>query len=234
VNHPVTSNYVLHASNPELAAALRLVARHYDGPRGLWAYDLFDAVNAAYFGGELPQPQIRWAITPHGGCLGLTHWGDTPPVITLHPSLLGGTEKPNPWGVDPAWLGESYAFDVLLHEAIHVSQHYRLGGGIGPTSHNNTAWIAEVNRLAPLLGFAGVTAGRSTSRRVPAEGETTRTGKPATRVVRASLGNLPHAAVARFPYGVRRHLGTADAHYRANTVPVTSNCVLQDAEGGAA
>jgi hypothetical protein len=207
--------------------ALRVVARHFDGDRGIWAYDCFDAINATYFEGLLPTPKIQWSLTPHGGCLGLTRMTSRP-VITLHPSLLGGTERRNPWDVDPAWLGFTYAFDVLLHESIHVSQHCLHGGGRGPTSHNNTAWIAEVNRLIPLLGFGALKAGRSKAGRVPVEGATTTTGKPATRVARVSEGDIPFGAVARFPYSLRLHLDTADAHYRAGRIPVTDNSVLQE------
>jgi hypothetical protein len=36
----------------------------------------------------------------------------------------------------------------------------------------------------------------------------------------------PHKAVAAFPYGVRLLLGTADAHYRANNLPVACDNVL--------
>jgi hypothetical protein len=212
------------ATANKLAESLRLVARHFDGPNGVWAYDAFDAIDAAFFAGELPMPKIQWAITPHGRCLGLTRMTDRP-VITLHPSLLGGSEKANPWGVDPAWLGMAYAFDVLLHESIHVAQHCLHGGGVGPTSHNNTAWIAEVNRIAPLLGMGGVSAGRSRTKRVPIGGQTTVTGKPATKVVRQSDGNLPHDAIARFPHAVRVLFGNADRYYRGNTLPVTSNYV---------
>jgi hypothetical protein len=206
--------------------ALRLVAYHFDGERGRWAYDVFDAINAAYFESKLPTPRIQWALTAHGACLGFTK-PTSRPVIQLHPSLLGGTEKPNPWNIAPGWLGVAYAFDVLLHESIHVSQFCLLGGGIGPTSHNNTAWIAEVNRLIPILGFPALKAGLSKLKRVPIEGQFTKTGKPATKVIRASEGDLPHDVVARFPGALRKHLGTADAHYRAKIIPVTCNCVLQ-------
>jgi hypothetical protein len=82
-------------------------------------------------------------------------------VITLHPSLLGGTEKSDPWGIAPSFLGPRYAYDVLVHECIHLAIGQLRGGRRGPTSHNCDNWIAEVNRLAPLLGFHDVRAGRS-------------------------------------------------------------------------
>jgi hypothetical protein len=127
-------------------------------------------------------------------------------------------------------LGVRYAFDVLFHELIHVSQCYRLGGGVGPTSHNNTAWIAEVNRLAPALGLGVIRAGLSKTRREPDGSERTpKTGKLVTKVVRASDGDVPHEVVARFPHALRCHLGTADAYYRSQESPVTHNYLLQPA-----
>jgi hypothetical protein len=51
-------------------------------------------------------------------------------------------------------------------EPFHVHVFAQGGYGRGPTSHNNPLWVAEVNRIAPRLGFA-VTAGRSTTKRVP-------------------------------------------------------------------
>jgi hypothetical protein len=191
----------------DVTEACRLIARTYYGKQGQWAYESFEHINAVFFDGALPWPLIQWAITPHGGCLGLTQPGEAP-VITLHPSLLGGTEKRNPWGVDAALLGVRLAYDVLLHECMHVSVSYLLGGAQGPTSHNNPQWIGEVNRLAPLLGLA-VTAAPSKTKRLADE-----TGKK-TKVVRSTEGNVPFAAVATFPYGVRKALGQADFYKQA-------------------
>ena len=204
-------------------AAVRLVAAHYHGPRGVWAYEAFDFINAAYFAGELPTPAISWAITPHGRCLGYTQPHPAAPLVVLHPSLLGGTGRRAPWGEDPALLGVRYAFDVLIHECIHVQVAHRLGGwqGHGDTSHNNPQWIGEVNRLAPRLGLAGVVAGRSVSRREPVAGAPpTVRGKPPTKVVRGTMGNVPYVAAATFPYGIRAHRGDL-AVYRQDTLPFT-------------
>jgi hypothetical protein len=187
-----------------LRDATRLVAETYHGERGTRAYDAFEQANRTYFQNELPWPLITWALTPHGGCLGLTRAGRAP-VITLHPSLLGGTEKDNPWQVAPVWLGWRYALDVLLHECIHVSVAYRLGGRTGPTSHNCPEWISEVNRLAPLLNLA-VTAAMSKPARV-------RDDQGQSRVIRRSESTVPFRAIARFPTGVRQELGTAHAYY---------------------
>ncbi len=205
----------LRADPTELAAACRLIARHYDGAKGVWAYEAFDFINAAYFGGRLPTPLIRWTLTPHGRCLGFTRVAAAP-EIALHPSLLGGTEKPNPWGVSPAELGVAYAFDTLVHECIHVENQCVQGGwhGTGDTSHNNPLWVGEVNRLAPLLGLAGVRAGTSGTKRVAVEGAPTTRGKPPTKVARTTDGTVPFGAVAAFPAGVRRHLGLVGVYLR--------------------
>lgn len=109
---------------------------------------------------------------------------------------------------------------MLFHECIHASVHYRLGGYTGPSSHNNDAWVSEVNRLAPLLGFHGIEAGRQVCKRVPIEGEFTKTGKPATEVRKVDLGNVPFKAVAMFPSSLRMHLGKAEEHYRTGQLPI--------------
>jgi hypothetical protein len=201
----------------DLRSACRSVAGHYYGDKGVWAYDCFEALNATFFGGTLPWPCILWGLTAHGGCLGQTCSRNArAPVIVLHPSTLKGTGRRPPWGLPRLWLGQAYALDVLLHELMHVSVDYCLGGGSGPTSHNNTAWVAEVNRLAPLLGLHGIEAGMNKVRRVvDPDAALTKTGKPGTRVARGSDGNLPHEVVARFPHAVRMHLDTADAYYQA-------------------
>jgi hypothetical protein len=193
---------------------LREIAARYNGREGgVWAYDAFDDINAKYFGGELPTPKIQWALTAHGRCLGLTRMDIEAPIITLHPSILGGTEKANPWRRDPAWLGPAYAFDVLLHEMIHISVNYIVGTGQGTTSHNCEGWIGEVNRIAPLLGLDGIEAGKSTTARVDG------------KVKRITTGNIPFSAVSMFPYELREHLGTADQYYRTNI------CTIQFHDG---
>jgi len=91
--------------------------------KGIWAYETFAFINRAYFSGRLPWPYIIWALTPHGKCIA---WANTvrdksrPPIICLHPSLLGGTEKLEPWKIKSTWLGPALVFDTLLHECIHI------------------------------------------------------------------------------------------------------------------
>jgi hypothetical protein len=204
--------------------ALRRVAEECFGPDGLWLYDAFEAINEAYFANELPLPLITIQITSHGRCLGWTKKGSLSwrPHIAIHPTLFGQRGKKTPWGYPTKWLGRAMAFDVLLHEAIHVSVHYLLGGATGPTSHNNPQWVREVNRLCPLLGFSGIEAGRQVSRRVLTDdGETTKTGKPKKDVKKVTDGNVPYLlGVAGFPSGLREHLGTADAYYMAGKLPL--------------
>jgi hypothetical protein len=187
--------------------ATLLVAEHYHGPRGLLGYGLFEAVNAHLFASALPWPWVTWALAPHGQCLGLTN-SSRQPIITLHPSVLGGTEKRAPWGMQPAWLGVLYALDVMIHECMHVAVNYLRGGCQGgESSHNNPAWIAEVNRIAVLLGFADVQAGMSSPKRA---GKTLK---------RHTMGNIPFKVAATFPHALRAERGEADAYYRAKVFP---------------
>jgi hypothetical protein len=166
-----------------------MVAQQYYGDKALWCYRAFKWVNKKLFLEELPFPLIVLGLTAHGHCLGQTHLRvDGPPVICIHPSVWGGTENKNPWGVPADLLGDRYALDVLIHECMHVSVCYRLKGPTGGTSsHDNPEWINEVNRIAPLIGLNGVVAARN---KVVREGKKTR---------RASQGNIPFNAVATFP-----------------------------------
>jgi hypothetical protein len=78
------------------------VVAHYQDRLGRLGYALFAAIHAQYFADALPWPLILWGLTPHGHCLAFTRAGQaTPPMILLHPSLLGGTEKDDPWGRPP-------------------------------------------------------------------------------------------------------------------------------------
>jgi hypothetical protein len=90
---------------------------------------------------------------------------------------------------------------------MHVHILCNLGSETGETSHNCDEWIAEVNRLAPLIGIPGVQAGRIKVKRVPVEGaEPNQRGKLPTAVARVAEGNMPLIALASFPHGVRQHL----------------------------
>ena len=134
--------------------------------------------------------------------------------------MFGFRELQNPWGIDTAWLGRRLVFDALLHETMHASVHYRLGGWEGESSHNNPQWIAEVNRIAPLLGFKDAFAGMQKPKRVPIPGEKTKTGKPKTKVKKVTDGNIPFNTVASFPLGLRRHFKKANQFYTRGRLPL--------------
>jgi hypothetical protein len=192
---------MLHATGrnnnkADIEDACRIVSDHYYGERGLWCYRAFDWINETLFSGELPLPLITLGLTAHGACLGWTRTSvkepDKPPVILLHPSLWGGTEREDPWDIAPDLLGPRYALDTLIHECIHVSVRFRLGGpSAGDSSHNNPEWITEVNRIAPLIDLEGVDAAMS---------KVVRKGK---RIRRVCQGNIPFNAAAKFPRAVR-------------------------------
>lgn len=85
--------------------------------------------------------------------------------------------------------------------------------------------VAEVNRLAPLLGFPEFVAGRSVARRVAAPDIGTTEGRRRTVVQRqsdTSLSGRPlgFRVVAGFPYALRITLGQTD-DYERNALPFT-------------
>jgi hypothetical protein len=206
-----------------LPAATHAVVAHYFGRRGVFASQAFAHLNATYFAGALPQPLLLWALTPHGACLGATRVSTAAPIITLPPSLLGGSERANPWRIDPRWLGPAFACDVLLHECLHLAVHVHHGGPSGPTSHNSPEWVAELNRVAPLLGFPGFVAARSAPRRVAAPETGTGDGRRRTVVQRlsdTSCGGAPlgFRVVAGFPHALRIAFGQTQV-YETNALP---------------
>jgi hypothetical protein len=162
---------------------------------------------------ELPCPSIIVGLTPHGGCLGMTYSPrySVAPRIVLHQSLWRGTQKENPWKVPPDLLGPRFALDTLIHECIHVSANYRLGGGIGESSHNNPQWIGEVNRIAPLIGLHDVKAAMSKPKRKGAQ------------VQRCCDGNITFDQASRFPRAVRMARGE-HGYYRDRS-PLRSRIV---------
>jgi hypothetical protein len=125
--------------------------------------------------------------------------------------------------VPAAYLGATFALDVLIHERIHVNVEYCLGGSTGPTSHNCPEWIGEVNRIASLIGLHEVQAGRSVTRRVATE-----SGGP-KKVKRVDEGNVPFDYVAGFPYALRRHRDELDYYMHA---PLPFESVMADATIG--
>jgi hypothetical protein len=214
----VSSNYALQEAGQLLTRrkmldeALDLVTRSFLGNQGRFVHEAFDWINHTLHDGNLPRPLIVWNITPYGRCLGFTVCDTSkPPLIQLHPSVLGGSGDNNPWGVAAHILGRCFAVDVLIHECTHVKVEFLLGGseGKGTSSHDNPLWVEEVNRQLPLLGVNGVRAERTKSKRM---------GK---KVAKVNEGNVPFAAVATFPHAVRFHRGLAD-YYVRNELPFTT------------
>jgi hypothetical protein len=166
-----------------LTHACRDVAAHFDGSVGAELFDFYAAINQRFFGGKLPPAFILRAITPYGKCLGLTNVTYERPVILLHPGLKTPEQR----------------FYTLLHEAIHVQCDYLLGTRVkGKTSHSQPAWIAEVNRIAPLLGYDGIELGAPKVRRLPKS-----EGGGLTR----SAPDVPYECTYRFPQALSQHLG---------------------------
>lgn len=205
------------ATKMAMRRAVRVVAQTYYGEDGLWLCQAFDAINRKLFGGTLPQPLITIEMT-RWSCLFGWCWMSEgrPPHITIHPTVFGIGESNSrpPWGLPQRWMGRRLAFDTLLHECVHMSVRHRLGGYDGPSSHNNEQWIAEVNRLCPLIGLRGIEAGRQVAKRVSVK------GKRQTVVKKVDEGNVPFQAVAMFPHGIRVHLKSAERFYRRGRLPV--------------
>ena len=218
----------------EIEEACRIVAEHYYQDRGEWCYQAFAWINRTLFDDGLPLPLIVLGLTAHGACLAWTRSSkivkpdqtsaepDKPPVILMHPSLWGGTERDDPWSIPPDLLGPRWALDVLIHECIHVSVNYQLGGrSKGDSSHNNPEWIAEVNRIAPLIGLPDVRAAMSKPKR---EGK---------KIVRRCDGNIPFEAASRFPHPVRQLRGQLNYYRDRSSLPFERNGQLEVTETGA-
>lgn len=179
----------------------KVVARNYRQYMVVAALEMYEAINAICFDGTLPLPLITAGHVPYGRCGGITKMDiSAKPRIVLNESLR-----------DPLRV-----FDALLHESMHVAQRYipvdpelltPYGRG-GNSPHNDPRWCYEVNRLSPRLGFEGINAGLYKKVR---EGKT---------LVRQQIGNVPRNILAGFPASLREYLGTADAYYAANRLPL--------------
>jgi len=93
--------------------------------KAIWAYETFAFINRAYFSGRLLLAVILfWGINPTRQMyrLGPNTVRDKsrPPIICLHPSLLGGTEKLEPWKIKSTWL---WAGPRLRYPATRVHPH---------------------------------------------------------------------------------------------------------------
>lgn len=214
----------------DLHQAYRVVANHVYRGLGQFAYLAFDHINANYFEGKLPETLILWDLTEYGHSLGWCRSPeDGPPIIKLHPSLVYPSmadkrglpaELSTVFGYAAALFGWCFAYDVLLHECVHVSEGYLLGGyerllGVRSywTCHNNPLWVAELNRIAPLLGYRGDPFTMKLPKRVPVPGEFGKRGKPKTKTVLAQDGDAPD--LEHFPH----NLPGRDRFYLARQLP---------------
>lgn len=180
---------------------LRTAAQlEYGNHVGGWLYNTWQAHNQHYFEGMLQVIPIHFGLTPHGGSLGRFEHTEEYRRITIHKSLLDPS--------DDAWqilslLGERFASDVLLHEMIHQAIDElgnRSDEDLNYSSHNCSAWVWEVNRIAPMLGLE-VKAAVARRRRISGK------IKQITPDNSMSLDEL-----SRFPHSV-----TQEAFYRGET-----------------
>lgn len=164
--------------NTELAIACREIVAHFEGDVAITLFEYYDAINRHFFNGNLPQAFILTALTPYGRCDGLTKHYHKQPIVLIHPTLKTEQER----------------FYTLVHEAIHVYVRYCLGY-TGKKSHDSIEWLEEINRIAPMLGYHGVTIGES--KVVRAKGGGTK---------RTDAGNVPYKCSWRFPDALAEHL----------------------------
>jgi hypothetical protein len=162
----------------------REVASHFAGDVGVQLFEYYRAINWHFFNDELPPAFLLTALTAYGKCIGLTKSDVSHgPIILIHPTLK--TEKER--------------FYTVLHEAIHVQVRYNLRKGKpdgSKTSHSTPEWIAEVNRIAPLLGYMDITLGENKVTRV--KGDTPK---------RVLSGNVPYECTYRFPEALEQTTG---------------------------
>jgi hypothetical protein len=224
----------------QLHQAYRLIARHLYRRRrlGAFAYAAFDHINATHFAAKLPETLLLWDLTEYGHCLGWTRSAaDGPPIIKLHPAVVSPAPRPpaladeSIWGFPPTWFGLAFAYDVLLHECVHVTVNYLHGGWETLstrrsywTSHNNPVFVAECNRLAPMLGYTGDPFTMKIPTRVIIPGVLTKSGTPKTKTVRIQAGDAPD--FERFPYS----LPCREARYLTGTLPFPWEMVARPVE----
>ena len=154
-----TQEQLESATFPDLLTAkglvepLRELSRLSYGPVIDWAFDAYNHFNGMFWNGRLPVVPITVAITPHGGCVGLTSFRHGVPRIALHPSL----ENSKAWGLGgrAGWQGAAM---TLLHEMIHVAEATLYSGlpNPGETSHNADLWARECNRIGEAIGLPPV------------------------------------------------------------------------------
>jgi hypothetical protein len=129
---------------------LRTLASKRFGGLGVWTYDEWRRLNEIFFyGRNNVGPIVWWTASPDES---LGYYAAADNIIYLNEHLLKPV-YPMPcrkWDVDH--MNKRLASDVILHEMIHQKIH-QSGGWEGESSHNNSKFVAEVNRIAKLLGL---------------------------------------------------------------------------------
>lgn len=162
------------------------VASHFEGDVGTALFDYYDTINEHFFNGRLPHAFLLTALTNYGACIGMTkHDTSHKPIILIHPTLNTPEKR----------------FYTVLHEAIHVHVRYNLGvvSYDSKTSHSNDAWLAEVNRIAPMLGYRGVTIGYNKVTRAKKE--------EGGGIARICTGSVPYECSYSFPQALETATG---------------------------
>jgi len=162
------------------------IASRHAGDVGVALFNYYDAINWHFFDNKLPQAFLLTALTAYGACIGLTEPDPHKlPTILIHPTLKTEEDR----------------FYTVLHEATHVYVRYVLGVTSygSKTSHSNPAWIAEVNRLAKLLGYTNIEIGFNKVTREKKE--------DGGKIKRAQTGSVPYSCSYSFPHTLEKETG---------------------------
>ena len=120
---------------------------------GGWLFDTWASLNIDYFESNLEPIAVIWGRI--GRTCRLSHFDPGMGRVTLHTSLLSPLTTN---GYQYQILDPRLAQDALLHAMMHQAIYQGLGhdgsARSRQTAHNNQAWIAEVKRIAPLLGHS--------------------------------------------------------------------------------
>ena len=118
---------------------------------GGWLFDTWMSLNTDYFEGKLEAIAIIWGRI--GRTCRLSHFDPGMGRITLQSTLLSPLTNN---GCRYQILDLQLAQDALLHAMMHQAIYQELGhdgsARSRQTAHSNPAWVAQVKRIAPLLG----------------------------------------------------------------------------------
>jgi predicted SprT family Zn-dependent metalloprotease len=100
---------------------------------------IFDSLNAAHFGGELPRPKfMQSALLAFGYYMSRVH------IIALHPRTLQQDRK--------------YIADTVLHELVHYALELRTGDH---DKDHGKAFVDLANEIGASLGLPAVCEGNA-------------------------------------------------------------------------